>query len=193
LGNSHDFGERLQKIISSYGRPDHRPVFITDGAAWIKEWIADSYHLSCPVLDFYHAMEHLYEFADKAPVHDAAERKQRCERQKELLPDSKAESVPDSISLTAAREEDKKNLIRYCGNNKKRMRYRHCRKAGCGITGSGAIESAHRTVIQKRMKLSGQRWSRRGAENMLRLRVLSMNKQWSKVIDLLKMPVRRAA
>jgi hypothetical protein len=57
---------------------------------------------------------------------------------------------------------------------------------GCGIIGSGAIESAHRTVIQKRMKLSGQRWSRQGAKNMLRLRVLAMNKQWAKVIDILK-------
>jgi len=58
----------------------------------------------------------------------------------------------------------------------------------CGIIGSGAIESAHRTVIQKRMKLSGQRWSITGAENMLRLRVISMNKQWAKVVDLLKKP-----
>jgi hypothetical protein len=76
LGNSNDFGERLQKIIGSYGRLDHRLVFITDGATWIKEWIADHYPYSCPVPDFYHAMEHLYEFADKAFVHDAMERKQ---------------------------------------------------------------------------------------------------------------------
>jgi hypothetical protein len=83
--------------------------------------------------------------------------------------------------------------MHYYENNKKRMSYKQYRNTGCGIIGSGAIESAHRTVIQKRMKLSGQRWSRRGAENMLRLRVLSMNKQWSKVIDFLKMPDRRAA
>ncbi|MEO8764779.1 MAG: hypothetical protein ABI416_10850 [Ginsengibacter sp.] len=38
----------------------------------------------------------------------------------------------------------------------------------CGIIGSGAIESAHRTVIQKRMKLSGQRWSKCGAQNILK-------------------------
>ena len=33
--------------------------------------------------------------------------------------------------------------------------------------GSGAIESAHRTIVQKRMKQSGQRWSNKGAQNML--------------------------
>jgi hypothetical protein len=73
------------------------------------------------------------------------------------------------------------------------MRYKQYRNMGCGIIGSGAIESAHRTLIQKRMKLSGQRWSRMGAENMLRLRVLSLNKQWSKVIDFLKLPAKVAA
>jgi hypothetical protein len=73
------------------------------------------------------------------------------------------------------------------------MRYAQYRKIGCGIIGSGAIESAHRTVIQKRMKLSGQRWSTDGVKNMLRLRIISMNRQWVKVIDFLKMPTIRAA
>ncbi|MDR2286775.1 MAG: hypothetical protein LBE04_04775 [Prevotellaceae bacterium] len=30
------------------------------------------------------------------------------------------------------------------------MRYKQYRNMGCGIIGSGAIESAHRTLIQKR-------------------------------------------
>lgn len=32
------------------------------------------------------------------------------------------------------------------------------------LIGSVAIESAHRTVIQRRIKLSGQRWSQDGAK-----------------------------
>jgi hypothetical protein len=73
------------------------------------------------------------------------------------------------------------------------MRYKQYRNTGCEIIGSGVIESAHRTLIQKRMKRSGQRWSRKGAENMLRLRVLSLNKQWSKVIGFFKLPAKVAA
>ncbi|MDR1897168.1 MAG: ISLre2 family transposase, partial [Prevotellaceae bacterium] len=38
------------------------------------------------------------------------------------------------------------------------------------LIGSGAIESANRDVIQKRMKLSGQRWTLQGAKQMLNLR-----------------------
>jgi hypothetical protein len=32
LGTGKDFGERLKRIVDSYGRLDHRLVFITDGA-----------------------------------------------------------------------------------------------------------------------------------------------------------------
>ncbi|MGB0863911.1 MAG: hypothetical protein ACPGXZ_13400 [Saprospiraceae bacterium] len=49
------------------------------------------------------------------------------------------------------------------------------------LIGSGAIESAHRTVIQKRMKLSGQRWSENGAKNMLNIRVVNMSGHWNRV------------
>jgi hypothetical protein len=36
------------------------------------------------------------------------------------------------------------------------------------------------------MKLSGQRWSDKGAQNMLNLRVLTMNNQWDKVVHRIK-------
>jgi hypothetical protein len=84
--------------FDSYGELKERLVFLTDGATWIREWIADHYLLSCSI------------------------------------------------------------------------------HVGCGFIGSGEIESAHRTVIQKSMKLSGQRWSTKGVKNMLRLRVISMNR-----------------
>lgn len=66
------------------------------------------------------------------------------------------------------------------------MDYKRYKNVGAGLIGSGTIESAHRTVVQKRMKQSGQRWSNKGAQNMLNLRVLSMNKQWDKVVDMIK-------
>ena len=73
------------------------------------------------------------------------------------------------------------------------MDYKRYANIGVGIIGSGAIESAHRTVIQKRMKLSGQRWSKQGAQHMLNLRTCSMNEQWSKIIALTKDNFKMAA
>ncbi len=50
------------------------------------------------------------------------------------------------------------------------MDYAAFRAAGYDI-GSGAIEVAHRTLIQVRTKRSGQRWNPRHVPAMLKLRV----------------------
>jgi hypothetical protein len=187
FGSSADFSQKLGGIIDAYGDLKNRIVFINDGATWIREWIADNYPIAVSVLDFFHASEYLYDFAEKA-FSDSSQRKQWCERQKDLLLASQVETVLEHINAIPDKEEAKKKITNYYQNNKERMKYKEYRDIGCGIIGSGAIESAHRTVIQKRMKLAGQRWSTKGAKNMLRLRIISMNKQWAKVIDFLKMP-----
>jgi hypothetical protein len=92
----------------------------------------------------------------------------------------------ENIMDTDASIREKEKLTNCYQSNISRMDYRKYRTTGCGITGSGSIESAHRTVIQKRMKLSGQHWSMAGSKHRLRLRVISMNKQWHKVIDMIK-------
>ena len=66
------------------------------------------------------------------------------------------------------------------------MKYAYYKTIGKGLIGSGAMESAHKTVIQCRMKLSGQRWSMEGAQKMLQLRTIKMNQQWYEVINLIK-------
>src|SRR4051794_2555993 len=77
--------------------------------------------------------------------------------------------------------------------DKERMDYKRYQQIGCGIIGSGAIESAHRTVVQKRMKQSRQRWSVQGAQNMLNLRVTRKNLQWFKIVELTKSEFKTAA
>ena len=206
FGSSAEFCKKAGGVINAYGDLKNRLVFINDGATCIlvlctkyevREWIADHYPLAVSVLDFYHALEYWYEFAEKAFSNDTVQKDEWCDLQRKLLLDSKVETVLDNINSTKASEKDKKKITNYYHNNKGRMKYKEYRNIGCGIIGSGAIlvlctkyavESAHRTVIQKRMKQSGQRWSIKGAKNMLRLRVISMNKQWAKVIDFLKMP-----
>ena len=186
FGSSGDFCKKTGGVIDAYGDLKDRLVFINDGAAWIREWIADHYPLAVSVLDYYHALEYLYEFADQAFPNASSEKDKWCDQQKDLLLDSEVETVLENISLAKAKEEDKKKITTYYQNNKERMKYKQYCNTGCGIIGSGAVESAHRTVIQKRMKQAGQRWSTQGARNMLRLRVISMNRRWAKVIDFLK-------
>ena len=48
------------------------------------------------------------------------------------------------------------NLIANYQANSSRMDYQKYKQFGCGIIGSGAIESAHRTVMQKEWNYLGK-------------------------------------
>jgi 3'-phosphoadenosine 5'-phosphosulfate sulfotransferase (PAPS reductase)/FAD synthetase len=110
-----------------------------------------------------------------------------------LLLESQTQLVIENIQSTEGKEKDKKELINYYQNNIDKIYYKRYRQIGCDIIGLGAIESAHRTVIQKRIKLSEQHWNKNGSQNMLQLRIISMNKPWHKVIDRLKDHTKMAA
>ena len=73
-------------------------------------------------------------------------------------------------------EKEKQKLYNYLKNNETRINYGLFKEKGL-LYGSGAIESANRDIIQKRMKLSGQRWTLSGVQQMLNLRVCYKSEQ----------------
>jgi hypothetical protein len=185
LGNCKNFTTQMDTLIESYGRLGKRLVFIADGGTWIKNWVEDAFPQAVSILDYYHVCEHLHQFA-KAIFSEEKQLKKWTDKQKELLLESKVTKVIANIKKLDSESKEALLLINYYTNNIERMDYKTYKNIGVGLIGSGAIESAHRTVVQKRMKQSGQRWSNKGAQNMLNLRVLSMNGQWGKVIQLIK-------
>ena len=98
----------------------------------------------------------------------------------------KVQTVISNIKKRGKSNQKAKQLISYYTTNKNRMNYPGYQKIGCGIIGSDAIESAHRTLVQKRMKQSGQRWNCKGAQNMLNLRVVRKYNDWNKIVELTK-------
>ena len=191
LGDSKTFCRQMEDMIDAYEVSDTRLVFISDGAPWIRNWIEDAYPKAISILDYYHAAEHLHGFAEKH-FKDEKKRKRWTDSRKELLLQSKVDTVIKNIKKLSDSKEALQ-LIDYYEANRQRMDYSKYKQTGAGIIGSGAIESAHRTVVQKRMKLSGQRWSATGARNMLNLRVTSMNDRWDKIIALTKSNFKIAA
>ncbi|MEW7277485.1 hypothetical protein ABW636_02690 [Aquimarina sp. 2201CG1-2-11] len=65
------------------------------------------------------------------------------------------------------------------------MQYHKYLKEGL-LIGSGAIESAHKDVLQQRLKLSGQRWTMKGFQQMAQLRVVYKSKQEHRIKQLSK-------
>ena len=186
LGDSKTFTGQMDELIASYGVQGNRLVFLSDGAIWIRNWVEDAFPDAIAILDYFHASEHLYQFVNLYYTEKEAG-KIWAKEQEALLKESKVEEVILNIKeLTNYKDKGGQKLIDYFENNKHRMDYKAYSAIGVGIIGSGAIESAHRTVIQKRMKLSGQRWTIDGTQNMLNIRTCQMNGKWDKVIQIAK-------
>ena len=182
-GDYRTFLEKFEYCIHSL----KQLVIIADGAPWIWEWAEANFPDQIQILDFFHAMEHLCKFA-KLFFKEEEIRKTWIEEQKEaLLNDKVGEVIAELKNLpktrSQAKEDEKQRLIRYYEKNKKRMMYKSFREKGLMI-GSGPIESAHRSVLQKRLKLSGQRWSNRGLQAMANLRTLDKSGKWKEMIRL---------
>jgi len=64
-----------------------------------------------------------------------------------------------------------------CGTRKDQLKYAEAIAEGLQI-GSGEIESAHRFVAQRRLKLPGAWWLVEHAEHMLALRINRLNGDW---------------
>ena len=67
--------------------------------------------------------------------------------------------------------------IEYFQKNRERMRYDEFRKRAL-FTGSGVVEAGCKTVMGRRLKQSGMRWTVRGANAIIALRCCQMNGLW---------------
>ena len=125
---------------------------------------------------FYHAFQHLTQ-----AVKDVKLPANWLDKQQQRLQEGRVNRVLQAVAkLPNMAPEHLAKLRNYSENNIHRMDYAAYRKCGYDI-GSGAIEAAHKTLIQVRMKRSGQRWSPEKAPLMLKLRVAYKSQLWKTV------------
>jgi hypothetical protein len=153
-------------------------VWVGDGAAC--NWtLAD--HLApdaVQVLDWYHAVEHAAD-CGKVLLGEEDPCLELWVRRAEALlaagdPHVLIAELMECIPLVPKRGQKEAlaaidALVSYYRTNANRMKYRLYREHGFPI-GSGAVESAHRHVLQTRMKRTGQHWALKNARRMARLR-----------------------
>ena len=188
LGNVDSFKEKFNPILDSYKNLGKDLIWLSDGATWMEKWISGDYPGARMVLDFWHPTDRLAKFAGAA-IAGKEEKSKWVEQAKAWLRDSDLDKVIAEIKriTNPGMEEQAEVLKNYLENNRWRMDYKQYLKQGLFI-GSGAMESANKTLVQERMKKSGQRWSDAGAQNMLNLRVLNMSNKWGTVLKYVKNP-----
>ena len=128
------------------------------------------------ILDFYHASEHLLEFA-KLLDRDDESRQQQTKAWCHTL---KHEGIEILLRELESRDmsraspqalEGLRQLLGYLRNNRHRMDYPTYVSRGWQI-GSGLVEAACKTVVCERLKESGMRWREPGTTALCQLRAL---------------------
>ena len=141
------------------------------------------------VVDYYHASERLWTMAEALFGSGAQGWSWVRKMQKWLLRAGGLSRVLHSAGalcgrgqLTGTRLRDFRRAYNYLRSRRQHLRYWEFRRWGLPI-GSGVTEAACKTVYTQRLKLSGMRWKKTGAQTILTLRVLWLSGVWTKVYE----------
>lgn len=176
LGDQDEFRAELQQALFVEQRVRAKKiVWVADGAAGNWNMASILAHDAIQILDWHHAVEHATDCGKALlgeATHEFNEWKNSCEHlllneSNSLLLQQLNECVP--LAETPAQRAALEALISYYTNNASRMKYAEYLRDGL-LIGSGPVESAHRHVIQSRMKKAGQHWGHKGGRQMARLR-----------------------
>lgn len=182
LGEPAVVGEQLRDCALRVGfGPTSRVHSVGDGAPWIANQVHRVFGEQATYLvDFYHLSEYLAAAAPRCapqtPSQWLAQQQAQLKQgavvgvQAGLIPYLEAPEVADSLAPV-------RGCSRYFANRPGQFDYQRALAADLPI-GSGEIESAHRYVIQQRLKLAGAWWQEETAADMLALRTLRANGEW---------------
>lgn len=184
LGGPDDAGDQmLNCAVRSGGGSQSSIHCVGDGAPWIADQTSRVYaEQGTYLVDFYHLSDYLAAAAPGCCPEDPD--KWRREQQL-LLKVGKVSDVLKTLELnlepvtTPEKDAHVRKCHRYICNRPGQFEYATALAAGLPI-GSGEIESAHRYVIQKRLKIAGAWWLEDNAHKMLVLRTVRANGYWDK-------------
>jgi hypothetical protein len=155
---------------------------VGDGAPWILEKFQENFDRQGKyLLDFFHVSEYLAQAA-RAMV---GEKKAGgwLRRQQGRLLNNQVVKVLRSLNTRLEpdnRDKEKtpvRNAHRYIQARQAHMDYEGARRRNLPV-GSGQIESAHRHLVQQRLKLAGSWWKETNAQLILNLRAARANHCW---------------
>ena len=182
MGSVEVAGDRLWEcaVAAGFGRQTQIHG-LGDGAPWITDQIDRTFGTHATYLiDFYHLCDYLAAAAHvvagpgKAAWMEQQKTSLKANRWPEVLDTLRPWVEPDTV---ADQDAPVRACHRYLSKRPDFLDYQKALAAGLPI-GSGAIESAHRYVIQSRLKRAGAWWTLENLNNMLALRVLRANREW---------------
>lgn len=164
-------------------------VFVADGAAWIWNMVGHHFPNVVEIVDWYHAVEHLWYVANASYGQGSKKAKKWVKKNKGRLMEDGVVRVISSIKQWKPSTEDhlkiKRENLHYFTTNAHRMTYATFKESGYYI-GSGSVESACKQYGQGRLKGPGMRWKKPGIEAIAHLRSAVLNKRTQTIIEAAK-------
>jgi hypothetical protein len=188
VGSAEEFKKFLWACAVRNGLEEVKEVVVLgDGAKWVWNIAKELFPEAIFILDYYHFSEHVNDCANVIYPEDEVNKKRWSNDIIDGFMNGQIETTLNKINPQDYEDEkvSKKvaELKEYLGNNKDKLDYSRYRDKGYFI-GSGAVESAHKCVIQRRLKQPGMRWGRQGAQAMACLRTAYKSNKWNKVTDI---------
>jgi hypothetical protein len=181
--SSETYGWHLWLAACRCGyRQAEEVVFLGDGAGWIRTERRRHFGRATFIVDWYHAMEHLWDCGKALFGEGTKETRRWVKRREDWLWEGQIRRLTDDLARQIKTHRGKKrealeSLYGYVLRNEWEMRYDVFRQKGYDI-GSGAAEGACRYVVGERLKQSGMIWTRRGSSRTLALRITWLNEEW---------------
>lgn len=182
LGEPEPFAKLLSAEAEQRGYDQAgQRVCVGDGAKWIWNLCSTCFPTGQEIVDWYHAVEHLWTAGRLAYGTQPELLHRWVKRRKDELWLGHIDTVVGQIQAlaqpTAAPVADLQTEAGYFLTNNRRMQYQEFREEGYPL-GSGMVESGCKQLVTVRMKGPGMRWSRSGAENMIALRTEYLSDRW---------------
>ena len=156
---------------------------VGDGADWIATQVEEQFGAQGDYLvDFYHVCDYL-SAAAKAVTNETQAAEVWMVEQKDRLKTRRASELMQALrphlEPTSLDDEDApvRQCHRYLSHRLHQLDYQSALANDLPI-GSGEIESAHRYIVQQRLKRPGSWWRAANAEHMLALRLNRANNRW---------------
>jgi hypothetical protein len=157
-------------------------IFLSDGAAWLKEIARVHFPQALYILDFYHAAEHLAAVVKTLYPPDSRQAKRQLRQWTRWLLRDGVDRVLNHARALAppVQRPQLDKLLHYFEVNRQHMRYGTFQQKGYFI-GSGVVEAGCKSVIGKRLKQGGMFWSEEGADDVLTLRCALYSQRYDEV------------
>ena len=152
-------------------------IAVADGGNGLREELGVQMPNLCFILDRPHLKGHLYETAEACGLSDE-DRESWVKNHMERIDSGKVSLVLSQLEAHKGRGKKRVlRLIKYIRRFQDAVHYERYREQGFPI-GSGEVESAHRYIPQKRLKIPGACWRPESINPMLALRVVRANGWW---------------